>query len=82
MANPSGDKAFAMDHYEEAQRMLRTIDKEDAPEDVVEMMDRIDEKIKDPALKRSLSNTGSAPATLPPAPSSGYENAKAKYEKK
>lgn len=71
-----------MDHYEEAQRMLRTIDKEDAPEDVVEMMDRIDEKIKDPALKRSLSNTGSAPATLPPAPSSGYEKAKAKYEKK
>ena len=71
-----------MDHYEEARRMLRTIDKEDAPEEVVEMIDRIDEKVKDPALKRIRSNTGGSTAPLPLAPSSGYEKAKAKYEKK
>ena len=69
VSNPSGDKALAMDHYEEARRMLRGLDAEDAPEEVEEMIQRIEGKVKEPGFKRSVSNAGDERAApLPPAP--------------
>ena len=70
--NPTGDKALALDHYEEARRMLRGLDREDASEEVAEMAERIDEKVKDRGLKRrgSISAMGDRMAPLPPAPKS------------
>ncbi|KAL7513565.1 hypothetical protein ACHAXN_010798 [Cyclotella atomus] len=69
--NPTGDKALAMDHYEEARRLLRGLDQEDSPDEVAEMTERIEEKVKEAGLKRSSLRQGAdRAAPLPPAPKS------------
>ena len=44
------DKCLALDHYEESRRLLKSIDPEDAPDNVNEMLDRVNEKLKSPEL--------------------------------
>jgi tetratricopeptide (TPR) repeat protein len=64
------DKSIAMDHYEEARRLLRGLDEDNAPEDVVELYERVDEKVKDPAMKKLMKGRkSSAPLPPPPPPS-------------
>eukprot|EP00804_Cyclotella_cryptica_P016714 CCRYP_002024-RA/>CCRYP_002024-RA protein AED:0.01 eAED:0.01 QI:259/1/1/1/1/1/3/1302/1185 len=62
------DKCLAMDHYEEARRLLRGLEKEDGREEVVEMHARIEEKMKDPKLKRAHGGLGCGKRTLPLPP--------------
>jgi tetratricopeptide (TPR) repeat protein len=84
VSNPSGDKALAVEYYEEARRMLRCLDREDASDEVMEMCERIEEKVKDPKLKGVSSRMGDVSdrsdrsgriAPLPPVPKS-YERKK------
>jgi len=71
VSNPTGDKALAMDHYEEARRLLRGLDQDDAPDEVAEMIERIEEKMKERGLRRRASiGYGERAAPLPPAPKS------------
>jgi tetratricopeptide (TPR) repeat protein len=69
------DKCLALDHYEEAKRLLESVHPEDRPDNVKEMLERVDEKLKLP----ELSHTGvRKPA---PSPTKKYEmmgNEKAK----
>jgi len=57
------DKCLALDHYEESRRLLKSIDPEDAPDNVSEMLDRVNEKLKSPELSnRSRSRDGPGPS--------------------
>jgi tetratricopeptide (TPR) repeat protein len=47
------DKCLALDHFEEAKRLLASVHPEDAPDNVKEMLERIDEKLKLPELSHS-----------------------------
>lgn len=49
------DKCLAFDHYDESKRLLKSVDPEDAPENVVEMLERVEEKLKSPELCASAS---------------------------
>jgi hypothetical protein len=65
-----------MDHYEEARRLLKGLDREDGREEVAEMHSRIEEKVKDPKLKRAQGGLGCSKRTLPlppPPPSFSME---------
>ena len=64
-ANPAAtDKVLALDHYEEARRLLRSVDKEDAPESFTGMLDRIEEKLQQPELKSAGgARRAAAPST-------------------
>ena len=46
------DKGMALDHYEEAQRLLKTVHPEDAPDNVTEMLNRVNEKLEAPELRK------------------------------
>jgi len=45
------DKFQALDHYEEACRLLKSVAPEDAPDNVTEMLERVQEKLKQPELR-------------------------------
>ncbi len=47
------DKGLALDHFEEAKRLLASVHPEDAPDNVKEMLERVDEKLKLPELNHS-----------------------------
>jgi len=47
------DKCLALDHFEEAKRLLASVHPEDAPDNVKEMLERVDEKLKLPELSHS-----------------------------
>jgi len=47
------DKCLALDHFEEAKRLLDSVHPEDAPDNVKEMLERVDEKLKLPELSHS-----------------------------
>lgn len=47
------DKCLALDHYEEAKRLLASVHPEDAPDNIKEMLERVDEKLQLPELSHS-----------------------------
>ena len=47
------DKGLAVDHLEEAKRLLASVHPEDAPDNVKEMLERVNEKLKLPELNLS-----------------------------
>jgi tetratricopeptide (TPR) repeat protein len=47
------DKCLALDHFEEAKRLLESVHPDDAPDNVKEMLERVDEKLKLPELSHS-----------------------------
>jgi len=47
------DKCLALDHFEEAKRLLASVHPEDAPDNVKEMLERVDEKLNLPDLCQS-----------------------------
>ena len=47
LSNPDVvDKGLAMDHYEESRRLLGSVALEDAPDNIKEMLERVDEKLR------------------------------------
>ncbi len=48
------DKGLALDHFQEAKRLLSSVHPEDAPDNVKEMLERVDEKLKLPELRHSV----------------------------
>ena len=47
LSNPDVvDKSLAMDHYEESRRLLGSVALEDAPDNIKEMLERVDEKLR------------------------------------
>jgi len=54
------DKFLALDHYEESRKLLKSIAPEDAPDNVTEMLERVEEKLKSPELRNT---TRQAPAS-------------------
>ena len=58
------DKCLALDHYEESRRLLKSIAKEDAPENVQEMLDRVNERLKSPELCNSSGEMRRRPPTV------------------
>ena len=44
------DKCLALDHYEESRRLLKSMAPEDAPDIVKEMLERVEEQLKNPEL--------------------------------
>jgi len=71
------DKCLALDHYEEARRLLKSVHADDASDNIKEMLERVDEQLKLP----ELSNSG-VQRRKPPAPRTSkyqqYGNAKSK----
>lgn len=47
------DKGLAVDHYEEARRLLKSVHEEDATDNIKEMLERVEEKLKSPELSSS-----------------------------
>ena len=48
LSNPDVvDKGLAMDHYEESRRLLGSVALEDAPDNIKEMLERVDEKLRE-----------------------------------
>lgn len=60
------DKCIALDHFEEARRLLKSIAKEDAPDGVAEAIERIEEQIRKPELKNSAQRQGRSARLTPP----------------
>mmetsp|Transcript_12029 Transcript_12029/g.28232 ORF Transcript_12029/g.28232 Transcript_12029/m.28232 type:complete len:1096 (+) Transcript_12029:532-3819(+) len=60
------DKCIALDHFEEARRLLKSIAKEDAPDGVAEAIDRIEEHIRKPNLRNSAKRQGRSTRLAPP----------------
>eukprot|EP00584_Thalassiosira_punctigera_P010998 CAMPEP_0172546590 /NCGR_PEP_ID=MMETSP1067-20121228/16320_1 /TAXON_ID=265564 ORGANISM="Thalassiosira punctigera, Strain Tpunct2005C2" /NCGR_SAMPLE_ID=MMETSP1067 /ASSEMBLY_ACC=CAM_ASM_000444 /LENGTH=1109 /DNA_ID=CAMNT_0013333551 /DNA_START=71 /DNA_END=3400 /DNA_ORIENTATION=- len=56
------DKYLAVDHYEESRRLLKSVDPEDAPDNLTEMLQRVEEKLKQPDLRNAAP-----PKKRPPA---------------
>ncbi|KAL7550050.1 hypothetical protein ACHAWF_013286 [Thalassiosira exigua] len=53
VADPSvADKAVALDHYDESLRLLKSVDPEDAPDNIGEMRERVEEKLKSPEVSK------------------------------
>lgn len=48
------DKGLALDHFQEAKRLLSSVHPEDAPDNVKEMLERVDEKLKLPELIQTV----------------------------
>ncbi len=51
------DKGLALDHFQEAKRLLSSVHPEDAPDNVKEMLERVDEKLKLPELRHTAVRT-------------------------
>ena len=60
------DKCIALDHFEEARRLLKSIAKEDAPDGVAEAIDRVEEQMRNPELKGSAKRQGRSMRLIPP----------------
>lgn len=57
------DKGLALDHFQEAKRLLSSVHPEDAPDNVKEMLERVDEKLKLPDLRQSAVQRKTPPIT-------------------
>jgi len=55
------DKALALDHYEESRRLLKNVDPEDAPANLTEMLQRVEENLKLPELRNTAAKKKQAP---------------------
>jgi len=57
------DKSLALDHYEESRRLLKSVHADDAEDNLKQMLERVEEKLKSPELSNKQARKAPGPRT-------------------